>query len=290
MEDWGQQLLTLLTSERALNMLRAAIKVAAGFGLGRLAAAALVRVLGHGSPHQAMIVRRITFYTVLGLFLASAFVDLGFDISVLLGAAGILTVAIGFASQTSASNLISGLFLLGEKPFTVGDIIQLDTTTGIVLSIDLLSVKLRTFDNLYVRIANESLIKSKIVNISHFPIRRIDLQLGLGYGEDVARALEVLQEVAARNPRCLEEPKPLFIFKGFGDASLHLQFSVWAQREAYLDVLNALYQDIHTAFGASGITFPYPHRTLQTAPHDPFLVRIVPPEADRPSSEAVSEA
>jgi small-conductance mechanosensitive channel len=185
--------------------------------------------------------------------------------SLLLSAAGILTVAIGFASQTSASNIISGLFLIGEKPFEIGEVIKIGDTTGEVISIDLLSVKLRTFDNLYVRIANENLIKSEITNLNRFPLRRVDLVLGLDYSQDLKQALEVLSLVAAHNPLCFEEPKPLFIFKGFSDSSVDLQFSVWARQENFLEVKNALHIEIKEAFDERGIPFPFPQRTVHMA-------------------------
>ncbi|MFT6270035.1 MAG: small-conductance mechanosensitive channel [Alphaproteobacteria bacterium] len=124
--------------------------------------------------------------------------ELGFDLSVVLGAAGIFSVAIGFASQTSASNLISGLFLMMERPFSVGDIIRVESTTGEVISIDLLSVKIRTFDNLFVRIPNESRIKTQVTTLTRFPIRRADLQIGIAYKEDIERVKEILNNVATK--------------------------------------------------------------------------------------------
>ncbi|RXM22074.1 mechanosensitive ion channel, partial [Citrobacter sp. AAK_AS5] len=90
------------------------------------------------------------------------------------------------------SNLISGLFLVMERPFVVGDVITVDDVTGEVLTIDMLSTKLRTFDNLYVRMPNETIIKSRVTNLTHFPIRRIDLRLGVAYREDLARVRAVL--------------------------------------------------------------------------------------------------
>ena len=124
------------------------------------------------------------------MFCVSALRELGFKLSVLLGAAGVLTVAVGFASQTSASNIISGLFLLGERPFSVGDVIRVGSTTGEVLSIDLLSAKLRTFENLFVRIPNETLIKSEVTNLSRLPVRRLDLKIGIAYKEEVGENKE----------------------------------------------------------------------------------------------------
>ena len=119
--------------------------------------------------HGQILLKRAIFYGIMILMSMSALRELGFDLSVILGAAGILSVAIGFASQTSASNLISGLFLMMERPFSIGDVIRVEQTTGEVISIDLLSVKIRTFDNLYVRVPNESMIKTHMAVTSSTP-------------------------------------------------------------------------------------------------------------------------
>lgn len=228
--------------------------------------------------HDAMLVNRGTFYVVLILFLVMALRELGFDLSVLLGAAGIVSVALGFASQTSASNLISGLFLLAEKPFALGDLIRVDQTTGEVISLDLLSIKLRTFDNLFVRIPNETLIKSEVTTLTKFPIRRIDIALGVAYKEDLPTVQRILFELAKAHPYCLDEPKPLYMFLRFGESSLDLQFSVWAKRESFLTVRTTLQEQIKAAFDAAGIEIPFPHRTLYTgATTEPFPVRQVDP-------------
>ncbi len=277
MDAWATTLIEWLSADRVVTFTRAAILVVAGFIVARFAAAICVRLVSQrADPHRQMIVRRFSYYVVLGLFLVSALYELGFNLGILLGAAGVMSVAIGFASQTSASNLISGLFLLGEKPFEVGDTIRVGTTTGEVMSIDLLSVKLRTFDNLFVRIPNESVIKTEVTTLTRFPIRRYDIQIGIAYKEDIARAREVLMEVADKNPLCLEEPKPLFIFLGFGDSSLNIQFSVWAARDNFLTLRNSVQEEIKQAFDKAGVEIPFPHRTLYAGSvTDPFPVRVV---------------
>ena len=260
-----------------MSFARAFVLVGVGLVLARIAAAVTTKVTGsHLDAHAGMLARRAVYYLVLVLFLVSALRELGFNLGVLLGAAGILSVAVGFASQTSASNLISGLFLLGERPFAVGDVITVGNTTGEVMSVDLLSVKIRTFDNRFVRIPNETMIKSEVTTLTRFPIRRYDVQLGIAYKEDIARAREVLMTVADRNPLCLEEPKPLFIFLGFGDSALNFQFSVWAARENFLDVRNSIQEEIKLAFDDAGIEIPFPHRTLYAgSATEPFPVRVV---------------
>jgi small-conductance mechanosensitive channel len=291
MEQWWTLAVDYLTSPQAANALKALVKVVAGLALGRLAGNGLARLFAEEDAQRAMIIRRGVFYGIAGLFTASALMELGFDLSVLLGAAGILTVAVGFASQTSASNVISGLFLLGERPFAVGDIIRVNGTTGEVLSVDLLSVKLRTFDNLFVRIPNETMIKSEVTNLRRFPIRRIDLQVGVAYKEDLRAVREVLMEVAERNPLCLEEPAPIIIFRGYGDSSINHQFSVWAKTEHFLELRNSIPVEIKEAFDEHGIEIPFPHRTLYTGSEtSPFPVQQAPDEPESPPAPPNAES
>jgi small-conductance mechanosensitive channel len=271
-----------LQGETVAMIVRAVVLLVLGFTLAGLSSRLVQRLANKRlTSHHLQLVRRIVFYGVLILFITSALRELGFSLAVLMGAAGVLTVAIGFASQTSASNLISGLFLIGERPFAVGDVIRIGATTGEVLSIDALSVKLRTFDNLYVRIPNETLIKSEVTTLTRFPIRRLDLPVGVAYKEDIGRVREVLMAVAERNPLSLDDPPPLFIFLGFGDSSLNIQFSVWAKRENFLGLRNAITAEIKAAFDAAGIEIPFPHRSLYAGEATrPLPVMLVPPPPD----------
>jgi len=273
----------LVTGAQLADFFRALLILGVGLLLARLLSTLAWRVAGSRlGKQESMLVRRFVFYGLVVLLVAVTLHRLGFQLSVLLGAAGILTVAIGFASQTSASNLISGLFLIAERPFVVGDIISVDGATGEVLSVDLLSVKLRTYDNLYVRIPNETIIKTRINNLTHFPLRRVDVKIGVAYKEDLAHVRAVLMKVAEINPLCLEEPPPLFIFMGFGDSALEMQFSVWGMRTNYLELLNTVHMEIKAAFDLEGIEIPFPHRTLYAgSATGPLPIRVVEERTDQ---------
>lgn len=226
------------------------------------------------TPQRGLVVGKLLWYGGLFAILVTVLTELGFSLAPLLGAAGIVGIALGFASQTSVSNIISGFFLMGEEPFVVGDIIEVGNTRGIVLSIDMMSVKLRTFDNRFVRIPNESLIKTEVVNVTRFPIRRVDLKIGVAYKEDLAVVREILLEVARDNPLCLMEPEPIFVFEGYGESSINYLFGVWATRENWLDLRNSMYEEVKAAFDERGIEIPFPHRTLYVgAATDPFPIR-----------------
>jgi len=264
-QEWLREmgLLVWLEPPRMKLMLQAMAVLVVGWILGKALSVGLRKILLRTQRAQtAMVVSRAVFYMVVFVAISGALSVLGLNLGVLLGAAGVLTVALGFASQTSASNLISGLFLLAEQPFVVGDLIRVGEVTGEVLSVDLLSVKIRTFDNLYVRVPNEEVIKTHITNLTHFPIRRVDVHLSVAYKEDLGRVRNLLFDVADREPLCLVEPGPMFLMQGFGESGISLQFSVWGRRESYIQLRNAIHQDIKEAFDREGIEIPFPHRTL----------------------------
>jgi len=234
------------------------------------------------TKHHQAIIRRVFFYLVFIIFGMAALREAGFSLEVVLGAAGILTVAIGFASQTSASNIISGLFLVMEKPFEIGDMIEVDATAGEVIAIDLLSVKIRTPDNLFVRVPNETLIKSRVVNRSRFPIRRIDLSVGIAYAEDVERVRDLLLGLAQQNAVCLEDPKPFVLVTGFGASSVDLQFSFWVPKDKFFEGRGGMMVAIKKTLDQQGIEIPFPHTSIYAGSHSaPFRVQLMGPEQQK---------
>ncbi|KIG17249.1 Potassium efflux system KefA protein / Small-conductance mechanosensitive channel [Enhygromyxa salina] len=257
---WLAQLLAKDPDDIAVLGLRLLMFVVLGLLIARLLGSLVARfAIKRGSAQGAMLGRRFVFYSVIALTGVMILEELGVELSVLLGAAGILTVAVGFASQTSASNLISGLFLLGERPFSIGDAIRVGDTTGEVLSVDLLSVKLRTFDNLFVRVPNESLIKSEITNLTRNPIRRINIDLVLSYDEDVDRVRALLCALAGEDPDVLEEPEPVIWVDQLGSSALHVRYLVWASnRHDFHGVRARVQEKVAKLFRQHGIGIGYP--------------------------------
>jgi len=209
-----------------------------------------------------MVLQKGVLYSGLVLLGIPLLRSLGLDLSALLGAAGIAGIALGFASQTSVSNVISGFFLISEKPFAVGDLIQVGEVSGIVLSIDLLSVKIRTFDNRYIRFPNEKLLNTPLTNVTHFPIRRLDIPLRLEYRENLDRVKNVLEDVASNNAFALDEPAPLVILNGFGEYSLDVLFTLWFAKEDFVALKNSIFPEIRARFDAEGIRIALPRRVL----------------------------
>lgn len=212
----------------------------------------------------AFMARRTVFWLIMSAGTAAALRAFGVDLGVLVGAAGVATVAIGFAAQTSTSNLISGLFMMLERSLAVGDVVELEGTTGEVISIDLLSVKLRTFDNLLVRIPNEALVKGKLTNLSRFPIRRIDLPMRFPLEQPLDPVSDTLLAIVNEEPLVLQEPAPQVMLRGFAEGTVDVQLSCWVASDRYIVVRSQLTLLILQGLQRAGLTLSAPRRELLT--------------------------
>jgi small-conductance mechanosensitive channel len=259
MTDLIAQVTELFEHDTAQAALRAVGIMLAGWLIAGLVGR---RVAATVRAQSQLLLRRVLSGLIVGIAVAWALAELGLNLGVVLGAAGVLTVAVGFAAQTAVSNLISGLFLMVEHPFRVGDLIEVGATLGEVAAIDLLSTKLRTLDNLYVRIPNEKLLKAEVTNYTHYPIRRYDLMLTVAYQSDLNQVREVLLEAADTSRLCLQEPAPLILFQGFGESGLSVQFSVWATRDNFIQMRNDIHESVRRSFREAGIEIPFPQRTV----------------------------
>lgn len=230
--------------------------------LSRLAQRAVAR---QASAHQALVVAKAISYlgaVVLALTVARM---LGLDLTALLATAGVVSVAIGLASQTSLSNLIAGVFLLMDRPFQVGDAIEIQGNVGVVSGITLLSTYVRTFDNVSVRWPNEVVLKATILNYTRYPARRIDLKLRLPFGCDLGRARAAMLAAAEGLPSALLDPSPEIALRGFTDNTLDVEVRVWFAPGDVPAGRTALVAAVHDALLAAGIppaTTPAPLKAM----------------------------
>ncbi len=213
-------------------------------------------------PQGTMVVKKLIRYIGYAFAFILALNQMGLNLGAILGAAGVAGIAVGFAAQTSLSNIISGFFMIGERPFELGDIIEVDGIAGTVDTIGLLALTLRTFDNRSVRIPNETLVKTQLINVTRHPIRRFNLDIGVAYDENIGHVLKVMQEVAETNLQSLNEPDPLIIFTGFGDSSLNFLLGAWCVQEDYGTLRNTLPRELKERFDKENIEIPFPHMTL----------------------------
>jgi len=208
-------------------------------------------------PQTSLIVDKVIKYAYEILVVIYILNLFGIKLNALLGAAGIVGIAVGFAAQTSVSNIISGFFVLSDQSIKIGDYVTIGEVTGIVHSIDLMSIKILTLDNQLIRVPNETVIQSNMQNNTYFPTRRMTFNVGVAYDTDLELAKKTLELVPSICPTVLDDPKPLVYFDGYGDSSIKMVLAVWFKREYYWDTRNAVFMNIKTAFDATGIEIPF---------------------------------
>lgn len=187
---------------------------------------------------------------------------IGVDIVSILGAAGVAGIAIGFASQTALSNVISGIFLITERSLKIGDYVKVAGQEGTVESINLLSLYLRQADNALIRIPCETLIKTPVINITKDEMRRCDFVLGVDYGCDLLHVRDIILNVVEDQPLLTSSPAPIILFSSFGDSSLNLQVGAWCKTKDYHTARLAFAAALLAAFNREGINIPFPTRSL----------------------------
>lgn len=251
------------TPERVSLVVRVALILCLGIPLVRLLRKLVRRLVKDRLSFQSeQLVVRAVYYISILIIVISVLNEFGFKLSALLGAAGVFGIAIGFASQTSVSNIISGIFLISEKPFLIGDTVQIGQSSGTIVSIDLLSIKLKTDDGKFVRVPNETMIKNEVVNATKYSSRRVNINVGVSYNSELPKVLRLLQEIAESHPLALKDPEPLIQIDSFGESSVNIKFGVWTKQENVIILRNALMLGIKERFDIEKIEIPYPHVTI----------------------------
>ncbi len=250
--------LSFLTWENLFKLIGSLLILFVIWLVFRIVAKAIRRVPETKLPAQraAIVIKfvRYIFYIVVVLYVLGLF---GINLKAIWGAAGIAGVAIGFAAQTSVSNLISGLFVLTEGSIHVGDTIIVGDVTGIVDEVKLLSVRVHTYDNQMVRIPNSTIIGSNLTNNSYHNKRRLTLKVGVDYSTDMRKALETLQKAPLLCPTVLKDPAPAVWFDGFDASSINLVVAVWFKPVDFLQTKNDLYVAMKQVLDEAGISIPF---------------------------------
>ncbi len=192
----------------------------------------------------------------------------GLDFSGLLVAGGIFAVVIGFATQSVVSNLISGIFLMIEKPAKLGDTIQIPDMgiSGTLLDVGTFSSRVRKFDGTVIRIPNEKFFTSNIRSLTVSTVRRAEAMVGISYKDDIGDAISAIQnEIRLTMPFVLVVPEPEFRVEELGDSSINIQVLVWHPRDDWSQAQPILLTAIKQALDKAGIEIPFPQRVLWEA-------------------------
>ncbi len=205
----------------------------------------------------------IIFYTVIFFGVISSLAPLNIDLSGLLIAGGTLGIAVAFASRTVFANFLSGVFIYLDRPLKPGDAIRVEgVVEGVVREIGIFSTKIMSWDGHLVRIPNEKLFSSPIVNFSSMPVRRISIPVGVSYSSDLEAAREALIRLADRHPFVLAEPAPEVLVQEYGDSAVILNFRCWAPTSQWWNTKVWLLSKVKEALEEAGVEIPFPQRVV----------------------------
>ncbi len=245
------------------------------------------KIIGKGladkiKPHTAVLLGKTfsyLFWILIGMYVLSLF---GVNFTAIWGAAGVAGLAIGFAAQTSVSNIISGVFVLSEKALKIGDYITVGGVSGSVDSIDLLSIKIHTPDNQMVRIPNSSIINGNLINYNYFPIRRYTFDLTIAYDSDMQLVLDTLKKVPSLCTTILEDPAPLIYYDELQGSGIDLKFCVWFNCSDLFKAKTEVFMNIIKVCREANIEIPYTKIDvdLYTVEKKVVTVPVVPAQAE----------
>ena len=201
-----------------------------------------------------------------GIFIGLSLLNLDSLVTSLLAGAGILTLALGLAFQDIMANFISGVFIAFKGPFRVGDLIQYKDFVGEVTKVDLRTILVRTYTGQSILIPSKEILQNPITNFTKLHKRKVDLQVGISYKEDLEAVKELTETVLQRLPFIMPGSAVKFFYESFGDSSIKFQVYFWVKfhhLEDYYYARSEAIIAIKKAFDEHGITIPYPIRTLE---------------------------
>lgn len=176
---------------------------------------------------------RISSYLLYLLIVAIVLQSFGLNMTAIIGAAGVLGVAVGLAAQTSVANIISGLFLTFERPFAINDVIEIDGIEGHVEALDLFAVTVRTSDNRSVRIPNEKVLKNNIINISSHKMRRFDVTVDFVPEANLQAAFDLLRALVKTSDYTLHDQEPYIVVSQITGNYTRVRIGVWTTQQKW---------------------------------------------------------
>lgn len=204
-------------------------------------------------------------YTVLILGLVSALDSVGVNTGALLASLGIVGVTIGFAARDSLSNFISGIIIFIDRPFVIGDLVEIDDKYGRVSEITLRSTRVVTVDGRMLAVPNTEIVNKTVASYTNFPNLRLDIPVTVGLGEDLQRVRGLLLDLVEQDPGYLREPAPRVVVTRLNDYNVSVELQVWLENEReHVEKRFELREKVFAALSRAGVDMPF--ETIQLAP------------------------
>jgi small conductance mechanosensitive channel len=237
--------------------------------LAKVTRKASTRLLPRVTKNKAVIdlLRTINYVLVLtlGVFVSLEILNLDKTVTSILAGAGVLGLALGFAFQEIASNFVSGIFIAFKEPYKIGDIVKVDDFFGEITRITLRTTSITTFQGLEVLIPNKYMFTKPFTNLTTTPTRRVDIQVGVSYGDDLEKVEKVTLEALDDIENRVKDKEAEIYFESFGSSSVDLTARFWVyypENGAYLKARHRAIINIKKAYDANDIVIPFPIRTL----------------------------
>lgn len=228
---------------------------------------------------------------VLGFLFALSVVNLDKTVTSILAGVGVAGIAIGFAFQDIAANFISGFFMASNKPFQIGDIIEVEGIEGVVQELKLRTTLIRTYKGNDVIIPNTHLFQNPVTNFTHNNQRRVDLEVGVSYSDDLKKVKELTEKHLKKLDGLVEGKDPEVLFNEFGGSSINFKVRIWtknAEQYNILKIQSEAIMAIKELYDSEGISIPFPIRTLDISDSEKFLTKLVNNNSENDSTETES--
>ena len=238
------------------------------FVVGRWVARALRNVakkmMVKGDVDETLIsfVGNLTYITLLAFVIIAALNQLGIQTTSFIAVIGAAGLAIGLALQGSLANFAAGVLMIIFRPFKAGDYIEGAGVAGVVEEIQIFATQLKTPDNKKIIVPNAKMMGDNITNYSAKDTRRVDMVIGVGYGDDLKKVREVLEDILAKDDRILEDPAPTIGVLELGDNSVNFAVRPWVKTEDYWGAYFDVTETVKRRFDEEGISIPYPQRDV----------------------------
>lgn len=207
-------------------------------------------------------VLKILYYGILIIVFISILPLIGIDPSTLLLAGGITGIILGFASQNIVGNLVSGFFLMVERPIKIGDQVEINDVSGYVTDIRIISTLIRTYDGLLVRIPNQQVFTTNITNIVGHPVRRFEYTIRIRYSDDANAAIFLIKDLIDKEPFALLNPSPSVFVSDLGESSVNISVRIWAPVNEWFGIKTRLLWNIKQTLEENGIEIQIPQRMI----------------------------
>jgi small conductance mechanosensitive channel len=209
-----------------------------------------------------VFINKMTRRVILGIGLVIALGTVGVNVGAAVALIGGGAFILAFALQDTLSNFAAGVMLLIYRPFDVGDAVEIGGIKGKVDSVSMVSTTILTFDNQKVLVPNKKVWGETITNITGMTTRRVDMLFGIGYGDDIAKAQEIIERVVAKHPLILQDPAANIGLHELADSAVNFRCWAWSATSDYLTVRTEVTRRVKEEFDAAGISIPFPQRDV----------------------------